>query len=149
MLTSQSSLKYCVTKCQICHHVEIIVHELVCSYPPIDLTSNLCNDLLVFKVDSFVVISCCRRPQQPFGDVNCKYQKVWSNKIPWAKTIFNDNGINFTIICINCMKIESNIYICFGIIIVGKHARKRRNETRQKVIDTKCAHAQMRFNMPP
>jgi hypothetical protein len=68
---------------------------------------NLCNDLSILEVDLSIVISCCRRFQQPLGDVNFKYQKMWFDKIPWAKTIFIDNGIISTIICINCMKIES------------------------------------------
>jgi hypothetical protein len=62
--------------------------------------------------------------------------------MPWAKANLNNDNILFVVICIVCTKME-----CKEKLFVPKwdslekHVRKKRNESRQKVIDMKCEHA--------
>jgi hypothetical protein len=40
-------------------------------------------------------------------DVDCKFQEIWALKMPWAKPIFNEVGVVFTMKCCVCTIVET------------------------------------------
>lgn len=60
-------------------------------------------------------------------NVNYKFQEIWVVKVPWAKPIFNELGVLFTMICHVCMRIErkEKNLVASGILLINMYIKER------------------------
>jgi hypothetical protein len=68
--------------------------------------------------------------------------------MPWEEVVFNNDYILSIVKCILCTKIgrKKKLFVPKWDYL-EKHAKKKRNEYGQKIMDMKCARAKMRFSM--
>jgi len=74
-------------------------------------------------------------------NVNCKFQEIWVIKMPWAKPIFNEVTVVFTMICHVCRRIErkeKNLVAKWDFI--DKYVQKRKGWYGKWIMDPKCLH---------
>jgi hypothetical protein len=70
-------------------------------------------------------------------NVNHEFQEIWVVKVPWAKPIFNEVGVVFTMICHVCMRIERKDFFLIGTWkFIEKHVGKKRVH----MVNPKCVH---------